>query len=78
VQPSPASLTDYDSLTSYSLLALTPLHDSFDISGRLDMGSSYEGKIEIENSWEYSSLNLSPDATGIVDTLSGELEELET
>jgi hypothetical protein len=54
------------------------LHDSFDMSGRLDMGSSYKGKIEVENSWEYSSLNLSPDATGIADTLSGELKELET
>jgi hypothetical protein len=69
---------DYNSSTSYSLPALTPLHDSFDISGRLDMGSSYESKIEVENSWEYSSLHLSPDATRIADTLFGEFEELET
>jgi hypothetical protein len=69
---------DYDSVTGYSLPALTPLHDSFDISSPLDMGSSYESKIEVENSWEYSSLHLSPDATRIADTLFGEFEELET
>jgi hypothetical protein len=69
---------DYDSSTGNSLPALTPLHDSFDISGRLDMGSSYESKIEVENSWEYSSLHLSPDATRMADILFGELEEFET
>jgi hypothetical protein len=45
-----ASQIDYNLLTSYSLLALTPLHDSFDISSPLDIGSSYESKIEVENS----------------------------
>jgi hypothetical protein len=69
---------DYDSSTGYPLLALTPLHDSFNMSGSLDMGSSYESKVEVENSWEYSSLHLSPDATSIADTLFGEFEELET
>jgi hypothetical protein len=66
---------DYDSSTGY---ALTPLHDSFDISGRIDMDSSYESKTE-ENSWEYSFLHLSPDATRTADTLFvGEFEEFET
>jgi hypothetical protein len=79
VPPSPASPIDYDSSTSYSLLALTPLHDSFDMSGRLDMGSSYESKTEVEDSWEYSSLHLSPDVTRTADTLFvGEFEEFET
>jgi hypothetical protein len=32
VQPSPASLMDHDSLSGYSLPALTPLHDFFEDS----------------------------------------------
>jgi hypothetical protein len=69
----------YDSSTGYSLPALTPLHDSFDMSDRLDIGSSYETKIKVENSWEYSSLHLSPDATRTADTLFvGEFEEFES
>jgi hypothetical protein len=57
---------------------LTPLRDSFDISGRPDIGSLYESKTESENSWEYSSLYLSPDVTMTADTLFGEFEEFVT
>jgi hypothetical protein len=41
------------------------------------MDSSYESKTE-ENSWEYSPLHLSPDATRTAETLFvGEIEEFE-
>jgi hypothetical protein len=68
---------DYHLSTGYSFPVLTPLHDSFDMSGCLDSG--YESNIEVENSWEYSSLHLSLDATKTADTLFvGEFEEFET
>ena len=54
------------------------LRDSFSISNCLDIGSLHESKIESENSWEYSSLHLSPDVTRTADTLFGEFEEFET
>jgi hypothetical protein len=38
---------DYDSLTGY---ALTPLHDSFNISGRIDIDSSYAELATIKSS----------------------------
>ena len=59
---------DYDSSTRYSLPPFTPLHDSFDMSGRPDMGSIYTSKMELENSSEYGSLRLSPDVTSTADT----------
>jgi hypothetical protein len=78
VQPSPASQVDYDSSTGCSLPPLTSLHDSFHTSDRLNIGSLHEHKIESENSWEYSSLQLSPDVTKTVDTLFEEFEEFRT
>lgn len=78
VQPSPASQVDYDSSTRCSLPPLTSLHDTFDTSDRLNIGSLHERQIESENSWEYSSLHLSPDVTRTTDTLFGEFEESET
>jgi len=77
VQPSPASQVDYDSSTGCSLPPLTSLHDSFHRSDRLNIGSLDEHKIESENSWEYSSLQLSPDVTKTADTMFEELEEFE-
>jgi hypothetical protein len=41
------------------------------------MVSLRESKIESEDSWEYSSLHLSPDVTSTADTLFGESEEYE-
>jgi hypothetical protein len=41
----------------------TLLRESFDMVARPDMGSLYESEIDLENSWEYSSLILSPDIT---------------
>jgi hypothetical protein len=46
--------------------------------GRPDMGSLYESEIDLENSWEYSSLHISPDVTRTADTPFGEFEEFET
>jgi hypothetical protein len=77
VQPSLVSQADYDSSTRCSPPPLTPLRDSFEMGSCLDMGSLYESKIERENSWEYSSLCLSPDVTRIANTLFGEFEEFE-
>jgi hypothetical protein len=78
VEPSSVLQVDYNSSTRCSLPPSTPLRDSFDISDRLDIGSLHESKIELENSWEYSSLHLSPDVTRTADTLFGEFEEFET
>jgi hypothetical protein len=41
---------------------------------RPDMGSLYESEIDLENSWEYSSLILSPDITRTAATPFGEFE----
>jgi hypothetical protein len=75
VQPSLVSQVNYNSSTRCSLPPLTPLRDSFDIVGRLDMGSLYESEIDPEKSWEYSSLHLSPDANRTADTLFGDFAE---
>jgi hypothetical protein len=72
-----ASHVDYDSSNGCSLHPSTSLHDSFDISDRVNMVSLRESKIESEDSWEYSSLHLSPDVTSTADTLFGEFEEYE-
>lgn len=75
VQPSLVSQVDYDSSTRCSLPPLTPLRDSFDKVSRQDIGSLYDSKIEPENSWEYNSLHLSPDAIRTADKPFGEVEE---
>jgi hypothetical protein len=69
------SQVDYDSSTGCSLPPMTPLRDSFDMVGRQDMGSLYDSKIEPENSWEYNSPHLSPDATRMADKLFREFEQ---
>jgi hypothetical protein len=52
MQLSPASQVDYNLSIGHSLPPLTPLHDSFDMSGRPHIGNLYESKTESENSWE--------------------------
>jgi hypothetical protein len=54
------------------------LRDSFDMVGRPDIGSFYRSDMDLESSWEYSSLHLSPDVTGTADTPFEEFEEFET
>ena len=61
VQPSSALHVKYDTSNRCCLPPLSSLQSSFDMSGHLGLDSPYESKVESENSWEYSSLHLSPD-----------------
>jgi hypothetical protein len=77
VQPSLVSQVDCDLSTRCSLPPWTPLHDSFDVVARPHMGSLYGSEMDLESSWEYSSLHLSPDVTRTADTPFEEFEVFE-
>jgi hypothetical protein len=69
VQPSSTFPMNYNSSNIYPLPPLSSLQDSVNISGYPGVGGLCESKVESENSWEYSSLRLSPDLPEAGNTL---------
>jgi hypothetical protein len=73
VQPSSALHVNYNSSNRCSLPPLSSSQNSFGMSGYPGVGSLCETKAESVNSWEYSSLCLSPDMPGAGNTLFEDL-----
>ena len=67
-QPSRASHINCDSLDRCSLPPLGYLQNSFYMGGYLEGGILCESRAGPEDSWAYSSLNLSPDTSEAGDT----------